>query len=76
MELQLGKQYRTRSGQVATITQDLSFIYRMYVWKGFVADDSGEVTRAICMWTSSGIYNISHQTGFDIVAEIEVGNSH
>jgi len=71
MTIEVGKKYKTRGGMVATITEDISDWSRLYQFKGFVSNQKGEVVRAICMWTSSGLYNVDRETNFDLLNIIE-----
>lgn len=67
MIVEVGKQYTTRGGMVATITHDVSEWSQLYSMKGFVSSPTGEVLRHIGMWTTSGNYHVDIPTNFDLL---------
>lgn len=71
MIVKVGKQYTTRGGMVATITDDVSDYSALYCMKGFVSNATGNIIRPICMWTLSGSYAVDHPTNFDLLKPIE-----
>ena len=70
MELQVNNKYKTRGGNIAVVTQDVSAFDPVYSMKGFVTDNDGNIVRAICMWTYSGNYTTHKQSQFDIINEL------
>ena len=68
MNTEVGKVYKTRNGQTATVEREQKDepIYPFY---GKVLDDEGNVDR-IAYWTSNGRYSADHPTEFDLVATL------
>lgn len=69
--IQVGKKYRTRDGNIATITENVSEMEQVYPIKGFVTTHTGEKVRRICMWTHYGSYVRERESGFDLIEMIE-----
>lgn len=60
MSTEVGKAYKTRNGQTATVEREHKDepIYPFY---GKVFDNEGNIDR-IAYWTSNGGYSVDHQT--------------
>ncbi len=71
MDINVGVSYKTRGGDIATITSDVSQFCRLFKLKGYVKSAAGEMIRSICMWDIYGNYLPDGCSDFDIIENFE-----
>ena len=65
MDIKPGNTYRTRNGNIAMVEAEHDG-ETLWKFSGKCLDKNGSFER-IAYWTSNGIYNINHQSSFDII---------
>jgi len=71
IKYKIGKKYKCRNGKTALITKHVDKIFpkELYTVGGKILKEDGSLSR-IAYWTTTGRYNLSKESEFDIIEEL------